>query len=94
MPHTFRIAVRRGEPLKLPDEAVAALGDVSEAYLTIDPDAQKITITARHPERIENEAILDQIAELHEGMSLEEYTEPVPESFLDRRGKRVDKESS
>jgi hypothetical protein len=41
----------------------------------------------RHPDVVHNEYILDQIATLNEDLSLREYGEPVPESFLHRRGK-------
>ena len=89
-----RIPIHLSKQLKLPAEAVEALGEIEEAYLVIDASQHKITLTAEDPMIAENEAILKEIAELNEGMSLEDYGTPVPVSFLNQRGRGVDKKDS
>lgn len=73
--------------LTLPPEAVAVLGLGTTVYIMVDPDKKTVTLSPVHPDELANNAILDQLAELNEGMSLEEYSAPVPDSFLHRRGK-------
>ncbi|MBI3229797.1 MAG: hypothetical protein HYZ45_06355 [Burkholderiales bacterium] len=70
----------------LPPEAMAILGGESKVWLLLDSDKHTITISAIAPEIQENNAILDQLAELNEGLTLEEYAAPVPESFLKSMG--------
>ena len=89
-----RIPIHLSKQLKLPAEAVEALGEIEEAYLVIDASQHKITLTAEDPMIAENEATLKEIAELNEGMSLEDYGTPVPVSFLNQRGRGVDKKDS
>jgi hypothetical protein len=87
MATVLRIPVHDALAFKLPAEAMTAVGSAHEIYLEIDAIKQTVLLSVRHPDVVHNEYILDQMAKLNEGMSLEEYGEPVPESFLNRRGK-------
>lgn len=82
-----RATLRNGQALLLPPEAGAVLGQDNEIFIAIDEENKTVTLSLTDPEVLENEAILDQLAALNEGLTLEEYGEPVPESFLHRRGK-------
>jgi hypothetical protein len=83
----LQLPLHAGSTLTLPADAVLALGSPQEIYMVVDAEKQLITLSVRHPEVVHNEAILEQLAELNDGTSLEEYGAPVPESFLNRRGK-------
>lgn len=87
MPTVKRITIESGRPLELPTEVVEALGQVVEATLVVDAEKRTVMLTAMDPDIVENQAILDEMAKLNEGMSVEEYGAPVPPSFLNRRGK-------
>lgn len=80
-----RAALHSGQALLLPPEAVAVLGQANEIFITIDEENKTGILSLTDPEVAENEAILDQMTALNEGLTLEEYGEPVPESFLHRR---------
>lgn len=82
----LRVPLRDGA-FKLPAEAMRAIGSVDELYLEINADRQTVLLSVRHPDVVHNECILDQIAGLQGALSPEEYGEPVPNSFLSRRGK-------
>jgi hypothetical protein len=88
----LRIPLHDASAFKLPAEAVTAVGSAHEIYLEIDPTRQTVLLSVRHPDVVHNEYILDQMAKLNEGVSLEEYGEPVPDSFLNRRGKGTKQE--
>ena len=47
-----RIPIHLGEQLQLPLEAIEALGQIEEAFLIIDTDQQKVTLTASDPESL------------------------------------------
>lgn len=87
MKKVFRAKIAQDMTLLLPVEAAAILGKDCEIYLTLDPEIGTVTLSSVQPDVIHNRAILDQIATLTEEAGLAEYDEPVPESFLQRRGK-------
>lgn len=90
----LRAMIGENQTLLLPPEALAILGQGTEIYLNLDSEKGTVTLSLLHPDEIHNRAILEQLAALNEGMTLEEYGEPVPESFLKRRGKDDDGEQS
>ena len=83
----LRIPLDDASTFKLPAEAVSAVGSAHEVYLEIDAARQTVLLSVRHPDVVHNEYILDQMAKLNESLTIEEYGEPVPDSFLERRGK-------
>lgn len=78
--------------LILPPEALEILPTDTKLYMVIDPERGIITVRANDPTVPQNEEFLDALAALNEGLTLDEYTAPVPESAL-RRKKSDDKES-
>ena len=83
----LRLPLGTGSTLTLPADVVAALGSQPDIYVVVDEQKQLIMLSARHPDVLHNESILDQLAQLNEGMSQEEYAAPVPADCLQRRGK-------
>lgn len=71
----------------LPPEVMQAFAHPAEIYLSIDLTSSTASLSATHPETLAGRAAMDQIAALYDGVSLEEYGEPVPESLLKQRGK-------
>ncbi len=79
--------IDQNRTLPLPPEAVAVLGLGTTVFIMVDPDKKTVTLSPLSPDVLANNAILDQLAELNQGMPLAEYSAPVPDSFLHRRGK-------
>ena len=87
MARVLHIPVRAGATITLPADVLAALGSPQEVYVVVDAARQLITLSVQHPDIVHNEAVLLQLAQLSAGVPLEEYGAPVPDSFLQRRGK-------
>jgi hypothetical protein len=74
--------------IKLPIEVIELFEHSTKLYLTLLKDRKLILIGNKDPEIMKNEAILNEMAELNRELSDEEYTRPVPESFLDKGGRK------
>jgi hypothetical protein len=69
--------------LLLPEQARAWFGDSKKLYLVTTADQGAATLSADDP-RVENQRILDELAEINAELSDEDYFAPVPDSLLDR----------
>ncbi|MCW7540098.1 hypothetical protein OOT46_19880 [Aquabacterium sp. A7-Y] len=69
----------------LPAEALAVLPSGARLFVLVDSEKATVTIHARDPMNPPNQEFLQSLAELNEGLTLDEYTKPVPESELHRR---------
>lgn len=83
----LRLSFNKDLTLSLPKEAIDMLGGDVEFYIAIDSDKNTVLLSRIDPIILANNEILDEIAELNEDLTFEEYIAPVPESFLHRRGK-------
>ncbi|WP_338847710.1 hypothetical protein V8J88_03085 [Massilia sp. W12] len=66
--------------LILPPQALAILPSNTKLFMVIDSERGILTVRANDPTVAKNEEFLDALAELNEGLSLDEYTAPVPEN--------------
>lgn len=83
----YNIPINPDGTCTLPPEVMQAFAHPEEIYLSIDPVSSTASLSATHPETLAGRAAMDQLAALYDGVPLEEYGEPVPESFLKQRGK-------
>ncbi|HEX7686108.1 MAG TPA: hypothetical protein VF453_00315 [Burkholderiaceae bacterium] len=74
--------------LILPEEALAVLPAGAPLRVYVDTERGTVRIHAKDPEAMppDFEQFMDLLDELNEGVTLEEYTKPVPDSEL-RSGK-------
>jgi hypothetical protein len=54
-------------------------------FVLVDPEQATVSIHARDPADQTNQEFLQSLADLNEGLTLDEYTQPVPDSELRRR---------
>ena len=77
--------------LILPAEALAVLPSGTPLYMLVDPEKERVTVHARDLRKLPNQEFLESLADLNEGLTLEEYTRPVSESDLRRNKSKSDK---
>ena len=73
--------------LSLPAEALAVLPTGVRLFLLIDPERATVSIHARDPDAMleRNQEFLQSLADLNEGLTLEEYTRPAPDKKETKR---------
>lgn len=71
--------------LILPAEALAVLPSGIRLFLLVDSERGTVSIHARDPMNPPNQEFLQSLTELNEGLTLDEYTQAVPDSELRRR---------
>jgi DNA-binding transcriptional regulator/RsmH inhibitor MraZ len=69
--------------LLLPEQTRAWFGDAKKLYLVTTAEQGAATLSADDP-RVENQRILDELAQINAELSDEDYFAPVPDSLLDR----------
>ena len=77
--------------LILPEEALAMLPAGTPLRVYTDSERGTVRIHAKDPEVMppDFEQFMDLLDELNEGVSLDEYTKPVPESDFSRNAKAI-----
>jgi hypothetical protein len=80
--------IRDGQ-LVLPADALAILPTDGRLYVLIDSERGTVSIHARDPAALleRNQEFLQSLADLNEGLTLEEYTRPSPDKKL-HKGQR------
>jgi DNA-binding transcriptional regulator/RsmH inhibitor MraZ len=83
MSHVIPVQIDEQGRLVLPDEAKAWFGDARKLYLCRSAGAASATLHVLDP-RAENERILDELAEINQALSDEDYFAPVPDARIKR----------
>ena len=71
--------------LILPAEALAVLPGNTRLFVIADSEKGTVSIYARDPMNRGAQELLDALSELNDGLTLDEYTEPVSDNELRRR---------
>lgn len=71
--------------IELPEEFLKIFPQETDLYVALDEEKQRLTIYAQDPSKPRISEFLDALEELNEGLSSDEYAEPVPEHELRRR---------
>lgn len=75
---------KKGGSVTLPSEALEVFGDAEELFLHIDEKNSAIILSVTDPIITSNKNILDEMAEISNELTDEDYYEPVPDSFLEK----------
>ncbi len=71
--------------INLPEEILKIFPQEKDLYLAVDEEKQRMTIYANDPSAPPIAEFLDALADLNEGLSSDEYANPVPEAELRRK---------
>ena len=78
--------------LILPAEALDVLPSSTRLFTVIDSERGIVSVHAKDPTNLGNQEFLQSLADLNEGLTLEDYTRPVSDSEL--RGRKPSDDGS